>query len=250
MTRYQGTKQKKKYFIWKIHQCIRNTHLSIEGLTILLWWTPLILLLGRICTFLVLKYWEKKNYCIFSVYDQQTPSPTQSPQTIPRDHGSYSFRWEILHRCRGARWKKNVWKFAHGDGRIVNRDKSPDPHSWRSQSKKNPLFSVVQKYNRVYATNNAWIDDKTLISHHCIAFFFRFKFGLTFRVQLIFLIFDNHHAISFNHRVNLMACVYFLCFVNNFNSRSVFKYSKCLYVLKLKIHNASSKAYLFYKDVC
>lgn len=163
-----------------MHQCSRNAHLLTEGLTILLWWTPHtgILLLGTLdMYFFSSNILGKKNYCIFTVYDQQTPSPTQSPETISRDHGSYSLRWEILHKCRGARWKKNVWEFTHGATDESLMAMNHQIHTAGDLNVKNPLFSVVQKYNGMYATNNAWI---TNISPLYCFFHFSLKFSVSF----------------------------------------------------------------------
>lgn len=160
-----------------MHQCSRNAHLLTEGLTILLWWTPHtgILLLGTLDMYFFSSNILGKKITAFSLYTINRPPPLPNHQK--QYPGIMGLRWEILHKCRGARWKKNVWEFTHGDGRIVNGDESPDPHSWRSQRKKIPCFLWFKKYNGMYATNNAWI---TNISPLYCFFHFSLKFSVSF----------------------------------------------------------------------
>lgn len=174
-----------------MHQCSRNARLLTEGLTILLWLTPHTgtLLLGTLDMYFFSSNILGKKITAFSLYTiNRPPPPTQSPETISRDHGSYSLRWEILHKCRGARWKKNVWEFTHGDGRIVNGDESPDPHSWRSQRKKSLVFCGSKNTMECMRP----ITHELPISHHCIAFSvsFFFNWNLVWRFEFIWIIFS------------------------------------------------------------
>lgn len=167
-----------------MHQCSRNAHLLTEGLTILLWWTPHtgILLLGTLDMYFFSSNILGKKITAFSLYTINRPPPLPNHQK--QYPGIMGLRWEILHKCRGARWKKNVWEFTHGDGRIVNGDESPDPHSWRSQRKKSLVFCGSKNTMECMRP----ITHELPISHHCIAFsvpfFFKLKFGLTFWVHL------------------------------------------------------------------
>lgn len=136
MTRYQGPKQKKKYFIWKMHQCSRNAHLLTEGLTILLWWTPHtgILLLGTLDMYFFSSNILGKKNTAFSLYRINRPPPLPNHQKqCPGIMGLTVLGEKFFINAEELGEKKNVWEFTHGDGLIVNGDESPDPHSWRSQ---------------------------------------------------------------------------------------------------------------------
>lgn len=160
-----------------MHQCSRNAHLLTEGLTILLWWTPHILLFGTLDMYFFSSNILGKKITAFSLYRINRPPPLPNHQKqYPGIMGLTVLGEKFFINAEELGEKKmfESLRTATDESLIAMNHQI---HTAGDLNVKNPLFSVVQKYNGMYATNNAWI---TNISPLYCFFHFSLKFSVSF----------------------------------------------------------------------